>query len=183
MAAYVRHVDAFYVKNGKPTSEPNTVRQALRVVRRFYRSLPVVKFSPKKLKRVREALIDHDITRAYKVTDPETGETRTETKVLAHGMARKFINKQFNRIQLMFAWAAEEELFPVTIHMALAKVKPLGKGRSDAREKPRVRPVPESDIEAVTVLVPATIRAMIKAQLLCVGRTSRSGFRHGRHTG
>jgi hypothetical protein len=42
------------------------VRQALKSVRRLYQSLPAAKFSPKKLKRVRQAMIDHDITRTRK---------------------------------------------------------------------------------------------------------------------
>lgn len=143
MVAYLGHVDLYYVKNGKPTSEPNTIRQALRFVRRFYRSLPAAKFTPKKLKRVRQAMIDHDITRTRKmrdpqtgkvVTDPQTGNPVLETRVLAHGMARKFVNKQVNRIRLMFAWAAEEELLPVAVHTALMKVKRLRKGKSDARK-------------------------------------------------
>jgi integrase len=176
MVAYLGHVDAYYVKNGEPTSEPNTVRQALKFVRRLYRSLPAAKFSPKKLKRVRQAMIDHDITRTRKVKDPVTGKVMKdpmtgkvllETRVLAHGMARKFINKQVNRIRLMFAWAAEEELLPVALHTALMKVKPLMKGKSDAREKPRVRIVSPEAIEAVLPFVPETIGAMIQAQLLC----------------
>ncbi len=167
MVAYLRHVDAYYTKNGKPTSEPNTVRQAMRFVRRLYRSLPAIKFTPKKLKRVRQSMIDHDVTKARKVEDSVTGEVRQEVRVLAHGLARKYINKQINRIRLMFAWAAEEELLPVSVHMALMKVKALKKGRSDAREVPRVRTVPAESIEAVLPLVPATIRAMIEAQLLC----------------
>jgi integrase len=167
MALYLRHVDAFYLKDGRPTSEPNTVRQAFKFLRRMYGHLPARKFSPKKLKRVRQAMIDHDVTRTRTVRDPETGESRKETRVLAHGLARKFINKQVNRIRLMFAWAVEEELLPVTVHQALMKVKALKKGRSNAREKPRVRTVPVDHIEAVLTLVPETIRAMINAQLLC----------------
>jgi integrase len=176
MVAYLGHVDSYYVKNSKPTSEPTTIRQALRFVRRLYRSLPATKFSPKKLKRVRQAMIDHDIIRTRKVRDPETGEVvmdpetgkpRVETRVLAHGMARKFTNKQVNRILLMLAWAGEEELLPVAIHQRLMKVKALRKGKSAAREKPRVRTVPPESVEAIFPLVPETIRAMIQAQVLC----------------
>jgi integrase len=101
------------------------------------------------------------------VKDPETGKVRVETRVLVHGLARKFINKQINRIRLMFAWATEEELLPVALHTALMKVKALKKGKSAAREKPRVRTVPPESIEAVLPLVPETIAAMTEAQLLC----------------
>ena len=167
MLAYLRHVDGYYVKNGKPTSEVGTIRHALRFVRRYYRSLPAARFSPKKLKRVRQGMIDHDIVRTRKVKDPKTGEIRQETRVLAHGLTRKLINKHVNRIRQMFAWAVEEELLPVAVHRALARVKALRKGKSDARETPRVRTVPTQAVEAILPLVSDTIRGMIQAQLLC----------------
>jgi hypothetical protein len=62
------------------------------------------------LKAVRQAMIDHTITRKVKVTDPETGEVRQEERVLRKGLARRFINKQVGRIKRMFSWAVEEEL-------------------------------------------------------------------------
>jgi hypothetical protein len=162
MVAYVRHVDSYYVKNGRPTSEPNTIRQALRFVRRLYGAIPARKFTPKKLKAVRQAMIDHTITRAVKARDPVTGEMRVDERVLAHGLARRYINKQVNRIRLMFAWAVEEELIEVGVHQALGRVKALRKGKTAARERPLVRPAPAASIDAVLPLVPETIRAMIQ---------------------
>ena len=47
------------------------------------------------------------------------------------------------RIKRMFAWAVEEELVPVEVHAALLRVKGLKKGKAHAREKPRIRPVPQ----------------------------------------
>lgn len=167
IVAYKRHVDGYYVKNGRPTSEPNTIRQALRYMNKLYGPTAARKFSPKKLKIVRQAMIDHVITRQVKVRDPETGETRVEHKVLQRGLSRRYINKQINRIRLMFGWAVEEELLPVAVHAALERVKPLRKGKSAAREKPRVRQAPPASIEAVLAIVPPTVRAMIEVQRLC----------------
>lgn len=81
-------------------------------------------------------------------------------------MARKCINKMIGRVRRMYAWAVEEELLPVEIHAALLRVKGLKRGKSAARETPRVRPVPEEHITAVLPLVPEMIRAMIQFQLL-----------------
>jgi integrase len=49
----------------------------------------------------------------------------------------------------------------------LLRVKGLEKGKSAAREKPRIRPVPMASVEAVLPLVPEMIRAMIQLQRLC----------------
>jgi transcriptional regulator with XRE-family HTH domain len=49
----------------------------------------------------------------------------------------------------MFAWAADEELIPIGNYQALATVAGLRKGRTEAREKPPVRPVPDEQVERV----------------------------------
>jgi integrase len=118
------------------------------------------------LKAVRQAMIEHPITRTVKVQDPVTGEAREEVKVLHHGLTRKVINKHAGRIKRMFAWAVEEGLVPPSVHQALACVAGLKKGKSVAREKPRVKPAPDAWVEGVLPLVPPTVRTMIDVQRL-----------------
>jgi integrase len=168
--AYWKFVRSYYVKDGKPTSEQDTIRQALRFVKRLYSDTPAGKFGPLSLKAVRKAMIDHPITRIVKVENPNTGEVTEQVKVLRHGLARKYINKQIGRIKRLFAWAVEEELVSASVHDALLRVKGLRKGKGEAREKPRVRPVPDAFVEAVLPLVPATIRTMIEVQRLSGAR-------------
>src|SRR5262249_23012244 len=129
--------------------------------RRLYGSTPAGEFSPKKLKAVRQAMIAHKVTRRQKARDPQTkrvlrdprtGEALWEERVLRHGLARRFINKQAARLKRMFAWAVVEELVNVGVHAALLRVRGLEKGKSPAREKARVRPVPDADVEAVLPL-------------------------------
>jgi integrase len=167
---YWRFVTSYYVKNGRPTSEQDTIRQALRFVRKLYGSTLAGDFSPRSLKAVRQAMIDHKVTRTVKVRDQLTGEVREEVMVRAHGLARRFINKQIARVKRMFAWAVEEELVPVAVHAGLLRVAALKKGKAHAREKPQIRPVPAGHVETVLPLVPGTIRAMIEVQQLCGGR-------------
>lgn len=141
MVAYMRHVAAYYVKDGRPTSEVDTIRQALRPVRKLYGPTPAVDFGPRALKAVRQAMIEQ-------------------------GWCRGYINKQILRIRRMFSWAVENELVPVAVHQALTTVAGLAKNRSAAREKPPVGPVPEGNIEAVLPLVSPVIAAMIRLQRL-----------------
>ena len=104
LVAYWDHVQSYYVKDGKPTSEPGTIRQALRPVRELYGDTPAQDFGPLALKAVRQAMIEP-------------------------GWCRSFINKQVNRVQQMFAWAAGEELVPLAVYQALTTVAGLRQGR------------------------------------------------------
>ena len=75
--AYWRHVEGYYVKDGRPTSEQDNIRQALRFVRQLYDSSPALDFGPMALKNVRQAMIEAD-------------------------RSRKLINEDINRIRQMF---------------------------------------------------------------------------------
>jgi hypothetical protein len=74
MVRYMAHVESYYVKDGRPTSEQATIRHALCFMRRLFGSTPALQFSPKRLKTVRQAMIDHVISRTFKSRDPITGE-------------------------------------------------------------------------------------------------------------
>ena len=58
MAYWDRHVETYYVKDGRPTSEQDNIRQALRFLRRLYGDTPGRDFGPLALKAVRQAMID-----------------------------------------------------------------------------------------------------------------------------
>src|SRR5271170_7348444 len=54
---YWRYVETYYVKDGEPTSEQDTIRQALRFVRCLYGSTLACDFGPLALKAVRQAMV------------------------------------------------------------------------------------------------------------------------------
>jgi hypothetical protein len=166
MLAYWRHVEEYYVKDGQPTSEQGVIKHALRFLKQPYGHTLAQDFGPLALKAVRQAMVDHAITR--KVKDKATGDI--EVKMVHRGLTRRLINKQVGRLKRMFAWAVEEELLSVTVYQALRCVKGLKKGKGQAREKARIGPVPDALVEAVLPLVQPTVRAMIEVQRLCGGR-------------
>lgn len=166
IARYWRFAKGYYVKDGKPTSETHAIKLALRFVRRLYGNTAASEFSPKKLKAVREAMVAHEITRDVKVTDEATGKPTTVRKVIRKGLARKCINKLVGRVKRVYAWAVEEELVPVAVHAALARVKGLKKGKSAARETPRVRPVPDDHVQKLLAVVTPAVRGMVEVQRL-----------------
>jgi hypothetical protein len=123
VAQYDRFARSYYVRAGKPSSEYQCMRLALRIMRRLYSRTPVVEFGPLALKAVREKMIDA-------------------------GWARTFINHQINRIRRAFKWGVENELFPPSVLHGLQAVAPLRFGRTRARESDAVKPVPNAHTEA-----------------------------------
>jgi integrase len=166
MRDYLAFVDGYYVKAGQPTSEPDNIRQALRFVKPLYAHTPAAEFGPLALKAVRKAMIQHPITKTRKVKNPETGEITVETRVLRLGLSRRLINKQMDRIRRMFGWAVEEELLPSSVREALSHVKGLRRGRGDARETSRIRPVPEALADAILPHLPQMLQTMVQVQRL-----------------
>jgi integrase len=136
------HVVSYYVKNGKPTSEQDNIRQALRPVRELYGHTPAASFGPLALKAVRQSLIDRD-------------------------HSRRFINKQLARIRGLWRWAVSCELVPASSIEALQSVPGLREGRSGAREKPPVGPVSDDLIELTIPHLTPTVAAMVRVQRLC----------------
>ncbi len=80
-------------------------------------------------------------------------------------MGRKCVNKLVGRVKRMYAWA--EELVPVDVHASLLRVQGLKRGKTNARETPRVRPVEDEYVQKVLPVLPAAVRAMVEVQRLC----------------
>lgn len=138
---YLQHAEQHYRKDGEPTSELQLVKTALRlVVKRFGRTR-ARGFGPKRLKEVRQQMIDA-------------------------GWARKSINQHVGRIRRAFRWGVAEELLPVEVYQALATVTGLQAGRTEARETEAIQPVPEATVEATLPHLSPVVAAMVRLQLL-----------------
>jgi integrase len=143
--AYWEHARAYYVKDGKPTSEQDTLRQALRPLRQLYGNMQAKDFGPLALRAVRQAMIDR-------------------------GWCRTHINKQVNRVRRLFAWAVSEEFLKNEVHGALTKVPDLQRNRTTAREKPPVGPVPDDIIERTLPFLSPTVATIVRLQRLTAMR-------------
>lgn len=144
--AYREHAQAYYRKNGKPTREAELVVEVLRVLLKEHGELAIEEFGPVALKHVRQRMIDE------------------------LDWSRKFINKQVNRLVLMFSWAVENELTTPTVHQALRTVKGLKKGRTEARETKRVTVVEDDVVDATLPFMPEIIADMVRFQRLTGAR-------------
>lgn len=86
------------------------------------------------------------------------------------GRSRKLINGDVHRIRQMFRWAVGEELAPPDQLAALKAVEPLEKGRTRAKERPPIRPVPLEVVRATLPECSPQVRAMVMLQLLAAMR-------------
>ena len=131
---------AQYVKDGEPTSEPDNIQQAQRPVRELYGTVDARDFGPLALKAVRQAMIG-----AAGVGPSSTGKSTGSSGVRLGG---------------------QNELVPIETYQALASVAGLRRGRTEAREKPPVRPVPDKVVERVLPHLSPTVATMVRVQRL-----------------
>jgi integrase len=137
-----QHVERHYRHaDGTPTNEQRNFAHALRTVRELYGLTPAAQFGPLALKAVRQALIDA-------------------------GICRTQINNRMGRIRRAFKWAASEELVPAAVHQALTTVAGLQAGRSAAKEREPVKPVPEDVVEATVPFLNRHVAGLVRFQML-----------------
>ena len=137
---FMKHAEAYYVKNGRPTSEVHTFRAALGFVCRRFKGERAAEFSPLKLKACRD-----DMIRA--------------------GLSRQTIIKYQARILAAWKWAVSEELVKAEVWQALRSVPGLRAGRSAAPEAPPVLPVAEEIVNQTLPHMPRVVADMVRLQL------------------
>lgn len=141
VAAFLKQCRAGYKERpGEGNNELENFKHATAELLRLYSSLPADQLSPKKIKAVRQALVDGFL-------------------------ARSTINGRIRRIKQIIAWGVEEELVPGSVHHALTAVKGLRKGRTPAREPKKVKPAPMAHVRAVHQKCRPEVQAMILLQL------------------
>ena len=142
---YLKFVDQHYRKNGKPTSEPNNIRIALRYLISAHGPQLARQFGPKALKDTREKMIEADCVRTS-------------------------INRMIGRVKRLFRWGVGEELIGAEMLAALDAVCGLQRGRTPARESNPVMPVDQSEVKAVLPHVSNPVKSLIQLMLLTAAR-------------
>jgi integrase len=132
-AGYYRRPD------GSPTAELDSLRLALRPLRRLYGGTPARDFGPMALKTVRQSMVDS-------------------------GLCRRTVNQRTARLARVFRFGAENELVPAAVYHALKAVPGLRSGRSGAKEGREVRPVPDGHVEVVLPYLSRQLRAVVELQ-------------------
>lgn len=139
---YLRFSERYYCrKNGKPTGTTRNVRDALRPLIKVFGASQVREFGPRKLKAVREDLIEARLCRSN-------------------------INRRIPWIKRVFKWGVETEDVPAPIHTAQATASRMKSGWTEAVESDPVQPVDEGTVTATCPHFPTGVSAMVKLQLL-----------------
>ncbi len=144
-AKFMDHADVHYRKNGVPTGEANNIRLAMRTACTMYGNSRVSEFGPKRLKAVRNQMIQD-------------------------GLCRNTVNARIRRIRHVFKWGVSEQLVPVSVLIGLQTVQGLEAGRTSARETDPVEPVAELDILALEPYVSRPVWGLIQFMLLTGAR-------------
>jgi len=162
---YQVHANAYYIKNGKPTSEAETIKRSLVFLNRKFCEEPANSFTSKKLEVVRESIAADPVVKVRKVKK-KNGKTETSQFVVQKNKARSTANSYTAKIKQMFKWAVHEELVDPGVYERLRALPPLKKGRTKARETQKVRPVSEEHIQAVLKILPSVVADMVRVQRL-----------------
>ena len=140
------HYQEFY-DGHYSAGEAESLKYALAHLRRCYGDLSAYKFGRRELDLVRESMIQR-------------------------GNCRGYINKNINRIKGCFSRAAQRGTIPDEVPAALTIVKALRKVDSrGARDRPKVKPVPDHIIEATLEHLPEVAADMVKI-MRALGRRS-----------
>ena len=143
LVVYLEYAEQEYpAENGKPHKEFICIKAALKPLAELYHDLPGNEFGPKKLKTVREKLIEANLC-------------RTE------------VNKRVGKIKRVFKWAVGEELLHPSVYEGLRAVDGLRYDpKKRVRESTPVRPVAEETVELTLAYVSLQVATMIRLQWL-----------------
>jgi site-specific recombinase XerD len=142
LLAYVRHAEGYYRHpDGRPTSEVNNLKLALRPLKELYGHTSAASFDALALEAVRGRMV-------------------------SDGRCRNRVNKDVARIKRMFRWSASRKLVPASVCQELETVEGLRAGRSAARETEPIRPVLDAVVEATLPHLPRQVAAMVSLQRL-----------------
>jgi integrase len=145
VVAYIEFATSYYCKDGKPTDEVRMIKAAVKIARELYGRTPAAEFGPLALQAVREVMIGKDWCRGH-------------------------INKQIDRVKRMFKWATRQQMIPGGVYEALRCVDGLKRGRTEAREGRKVKPISDTDIAATVEHLPAVVADMVQLQRLTGAR-------------
>ncbi len=137
---YLAHVEKHFPNRdhpGRPSKEYNHSVTAAGPVRRLYGTTPAAAFGPLALKAI-------------------------QVEYIKLGWSRLYINNQVDRIGRMFRWAVGNEMVPPAVLQGMEAVPGLRRGKSEAREGRKVRPVADAAVDAIQDHVSRQVWAMVE---------------------
>ena len=148
-----------YVKNGEPTDD--RYRAAIGPLATMFGATLAKEFGPKKLKALRESIIQRGNMR--------TAEFDALGNLVKSGepLGRGYVNNLMKSVIRMFKWAVTEEKVPPSVPEALRAIGGLRKGRDPRLREPEpIKPVPEGHFQPVVEASSPQIATMLQVQRL-----------------
>jgi integrase len=139
-AAYLDHARTWYRKEGKETSEIGILEMMTR------RLIAVA--GTKQVHRLRVADVEAFLTLC-----------------IEDGLVRRTINALLRRLKTMARWGVRKEVLPGEVLGRILSVPGLPAGRTAAREKPKVKPVPCEHVEKTLPHLRPVYRDMVRLEL------------------
>lgn len=158
VAAFLDHAETYYVKNGRPTNSAKRFQNVARPLLQLYGSLPVDEFGPAALDVLRSKWIE-----SRKVQKPDPYKK-------PEPLSREYVNQCIGFIKQIFKWGVEKELVKPETHYALCQLAGIKKGRSRAKELPKIKPVDDEVVEETLPFLPSPVAAMVRLQRLTAMR-------------
>lgn len=146
LASFWLHAQNHYrLPDGSESSELCVFRSLFKTVRGMYSSLPVAEFTPLKLSAIRDSLVEK-------------------------GLSRVNINKMIQRMKHVIKWGVGRELVPPMILQGLQAVSGLQRGRTLARERPKVKPASRELVERTIPHLPTPVANIVRLLMLTGAR-------------
>ena len=141
VARYAAHSEVYYTKQGATTSQFERIRLVTRAVaERHGDELPAA-FGPQKFKALRKTWV-------------------------GKGLCRNTVNAYAKAVIEMFRWGVEEGIVNGMTLFDLKAVKPIGSGREQTHDRPKVMPVSIDRVQAVIKKTNRRVGNMIRVQLI-----------------
>lgn len=131
--------------DGRQTSEMSYVRAASAVLLAICPALKAEQFRGRALKEAREAMVKK-------------------------GWCRSNVNHHVNVLKRVWKWLCSEELVTAEAYGSVRSVEALKRGRTQARESPRVLPAPPEHVEAALPYLSPHLEVAARLQLLTACR-------------
>jgi integrase len=139
---YHAHADAYYRRrDGSPTGEAQSTAYAMAPVLALYGAKCASDFSPRMLLAVRDEMVES-------------------------GSCLNTVNRRVSAVRRVWGWLTEQELISASTWHALKAVRPLQAGRTKAPARERVAPVPVAWVDRTCEVLPPSLIAMVRLQLL-----------------
>jgi integrase len=148
--AYHDHAETVYRKNGRLTSTMGQVKAAMTALGEAFGTLPASSLDAPRVARLRDAMI-------WKTVGQGADARRVNLSV-------RTINGRLQTIKQAYAWAREKGMVEAVAAYDVSLVKPLRKGRTEAKGPAKVRPVDPAVVKATAANAPPTLAAMIQVQ-------------------